>query len=92
MDEIERTPSPQAEMDHAFTVLDPTERAVLRLRLGLGSGHRSTVAAVSRRSHLSPARVRQVEARALSKLRHPSAGIVHPDLLPAPLGRSPARR
>jgi len=51
--------------------LDPRERHVLRLRFGLETGEEETLEEVSRRFSLTRERIRQIEARALGKLRHP---------------------
>jgi RNA polymerase primary sigma factor len=51
--------------------LTPRERLVVALRYGLDGGHRYPLAAVGRRLGLTRERVRQIEARALEKLRAP---------------------
>ena len=53
--------------------LSDREREVLRLRFGLGTDREHTLAEVARRLSVSRERVRQIEARALAKLRPPSA-------------------
>jgi len=45
---------------------------VMILRFGLYGGEALTLAAIGRRLGLTRERVRQVEAKALGKLRHPS--------------------
>ena len=52
--------------------LDPREREVLRLRFGLDRGEARTLEDVGEEFHLTRERIRQIEARAMSKLRHPS--------------------
>ncbi|MCL5958299.1 MAG: sigma-70 family RNA polymerase sigma factor, partial [Chloroflexi bacterium] len=47
------------------------ERKVLRLRFGLDDGHQRTLAEVAEEFGISRERVRQIEAEALVKLRHP---------------------
>jgi RNA polymerase sigma factor (sigma-70 family) len=52
--------------------LDEREREILRLRFGLDRGEPRTLKQVGQHFHLSRERIRQIEAEAMSKLRHPS--------------------
>jgi RNA polymerase primary sigma factor len=52
--------------------LDGREQRVIRLRFGLDDGHPRTLEEVGRAFGLTRERIRQIEARALRKLRHPS--------------------
>jgi len=52
-------------------VLTPRERLVLQLRFGLGNGHTFPLEQVGRQLGITRERVRQIEAGALAKLRHP---------------------
>ncbi len=61
--------------------LDEREREVLRLRYGLDRGEPRTLEAVGDHFHLTRERVRQIEAKAMSKLRHPSLECEARDLL-----------
>jgi RNA polymerase sigma factor (sigma-70 family) len=54
--------------------LDEREREILRLRFGLDRGQARTLDEVGAHFHLTRERIRQIEARAISKLRHPSIG------------------
>jgi RNA polymerase sigma factor (sigma-70 family) len=52
--------------------LKPREADVLRLRFGLADGNRLTLEQIGRRFRLTRERIRQIEAKALRKLKHPS--------------------
>jgi RNA polymerase primary sigma factor len=56
-------------VEQALAPLDDREKEVLRLRFGLGSDHEYTLAEVAHRFNLSRERVRQIETKALRKLR-----------------------
>ncbi len=51
--------------------LSPRERDVLRIRFGLDDGHQRTLEEVAKLYGLTRERVRQIEGKALRKLRHP---------------------
>ncbi len=63
--------------------LDPREREVLRLRYGLDRGEPRTLEEVGREFGLTRERIRQIEARAMSKLRHPACDRLARELLAA---------
>jgi RNA polymerase primary sigma factor len=72
------TPSPEDEVlrsaladevEHAMAPLNEREREVLRLRYGLGLDRELTLAEVGRRLSVTRERVRQIEAKALAKIR-----------------------
>jgi RNA polymerase sigma factor (sigma-70 family) len=52
--------------------LDEREREVLCLRFGLDRGEPRTLEQVGQHFHLTRERIRQIEAKAMSKLRHPA--------------------
>ncbi len=52
--------------------LTPREEKVLRLRFGLDDGNQRTLEEVGREFKVTRERIRQIEAKALRKLRHPS--------------------
>ncbi len=52
--------------------LTPREAKVLRLRFGLDDGNPRTLEEVGKEFHVTRERIRQIEAKALRKLRHPS--------------------
>ena len=49
--------------------LEPEERRVLRLRYGLSKGYATTIEEIATRLKLTRERVRQIEAKAIAKLR-----------------------
>ncbi len=65
----------------AIEVLEPDEQRVLWLRFGLDGTEPWTLSDVSRRLRMTRERVRQLEGRALAKLRHPSCSSELEDLL-----------
>ena len=53
-------------------ILTPREQLVLQLRFGLGNGHAYPLEKIGETLGITRERVRQIEAKALEKLRHPS--------------------
>ena len=68
-------------VDTMLVHLDAREREVLRLRYGLDRGEPRTLEAIGDHFHMTRERVRQIEAKAISKLRHPSRDCGARDLL-----------
>ena len=75
------SPSPQdaasytmlrEQLDEVMSTLTPREAKVLRLRFGLDDGKARTLEEVGREFQVTRERIRQIEAKALRKLRHPS--------------------
>ena len=60
------------QIQHALDGLPEREREVLELRFGLTDGKDHTLEEVSRHFDVTRERIRQIEAKALRKLRHPS--------------------
>ena len=60
------------EVNEMLLALDEREREILWLRFGLDRGHPRTLEEVAEHFSLTRERIRQIEARAISKLRHPS--------------------
>ena len=52
--------------------LTPREEQVLKLRYGLEDGRTHTLEEVGKKFNITRERIRQIEAKALRKLRHPS--------------------
>ena len=55
-----------------LNTLTPREEKVLRLRFGIDDGHQRTLEEVGKEFNVTRGRIRQIEAKALRKLRHPS--------------------
>ena len=55
-----------------LSTLTPREEKVLSLRFGLEDGRPRTLEEVGKQFHVTRERIRQIEAKALRKLRHPS--------------------
>ena len=77
----EETPAPQEaalhtvleeELDKVLDTLTPREAKVLRLRFGLVDGRPRTLEEVGQEFDVTRERIRQIEAKALRKMRHPS--------------------
>lgn len=60
------------EIDDVLQRLQPREQEVLRLRFGLKDGTCHTLEEVGKKFNVTRERIRQIEAKALRKLRHPS--------------------
>jgi len=60
------------QIDEVLTDLTPRERRVLQLRFGLEDGRSRTLEEVGQEFNVTRERIRQIEAKALRKLRHPS--------------------
>lgn len=62
----------EAHIIEALAGLTPRERRILRMRFGIGGMKEHTLAEVGRAFGVTRERIRQIEAKALAKLRHPS--------------------
>jgi RNA polymerase primary sigma factor len=60
------------QLEEALETLTPREEKVLRLRFGLDDGRARTLEEVGYEFGVTRERIRQIEAKALRKLRHPS--------------------
>ena len=61
-----------AEVSILLSALNERERLVISLRYGLDRGEPRTLEEVGEHFHLTRERIRQIEAKAMSKLRHPT--------------------
>ena len=60
------------QLTEVLGTLTPREEKVLRLRFGLEDGRSRTLEEVGKEFNVTRERIRQIEAKALRKLRHPS--------------------
>ena len=60
------------KLTDVLTSLTERERKVLELRFGLGDGYSRTLEEVGRQFRVTRERIRQIEAKALRKMRHPT--------------------
>lgn len=60
------------QLDEVLNTLTEREGKVLRLRFGLADGRQRTLEEVGKEFNVTRERIRQIEAKALRKLRHPS--------------------
>ena len=60
------------QLTNVLSTLTPREEKVLRLRFGLDDGRARTLEEVGKEFEVTRERIRQIEAKALRKLRHPS--------------------
>jgi RNA polymerase primary sigma factor len=62
------------QVERALSTLSPKEKEILRLRFGIGEAGEHTLEEVGRRFAVTRERIRQIETKALRKLRHPLRG------------------
>ena len=60
------------QLEEVMKTLTPREAKVLKLRFGLEDGKSRTLEEVGKEFQVTRERIRQIEAKALRKLRHPS--------------------
>ena len=65
-------PAEGAAGGRAVSTLTPREEKVLKLRFGIEDGRTRTLEEVGKEFNVTRERIRQIEAKALRKLRHPS--------------------
>ncbi|MDR2066380.1 MAG: sigma-70 family RNA polymerase sigma factor [Endomicrobium sp.] len=62
----------QLELEKVLNTLTPREAQIISLRYGVGVGYPSTLEEVGKKFGVTRERVRQIESKAIRKLRHPS--------------------
>ena len=62
------------QVKRALGTLSPKEKEILRLRFGIGEESEHTLEEVGRHFSVTRERIRQIEAKALRKLRRPLRG------------------
>jgi RNA polymerase primary sigma factor len=62
----------QEQLDGVMESLTDRERKVIELRFGMSDGHLRTLEEVGKEFGVTRERIRQIESKTLSKLRHPS--------------------
>jgi RNA polymerase primary sigma factor len=62
----------RGELERAMSELTPREAEVIRLRYGFDDGQPRTLEEVGREFHVTRERIRQIEAKGLRKLQHPT--------------------
>ena len=60
------------DLEEVMSTLTDREKTVLKLRFGIEDGHPSTLEEVGRVFNVTRERIRQIEAKALRKLKHPT--------------------
>jgi RNA polymerase primary sigma factor len=60
------------QVEEVLSSLTPRERTILALRFGLEDGRSRTLEEVGKELRVTRERIRQIEVKALRKLRHPS--------------------
>jgi RNA polymerase primary sigma factor len=62
----------QQQTAQVLRTLDPREERIIKMRFGLTDGSERTLEEVGQSFQVTRERIRQIEAKALRKLRHPS--------------------
>ena len=60
------------ELEKIFATLSPRERDILKLRFGWDDDCPKTLEEISSEYHVTRERIRQIEAKAIKKMQHPS--------------------
>src|SRR5262245_55944672 len=68
----------QREAQRILATLSPREEKIVRMRFGIGEKAEHTLEETGKVFGITRERIRQIEASALKKLRHPSRGLANP--------------
>jgi hypothetical protein len=60
------------QIEEVLSTINPREKRVIQLRFGLEDGRNRTLEEVGKEFNVTRERIRQIESKALRKLRHPS--------------------
>ena len=71
----------QEQLDSVLDTLSERERGVVRMRFGLTDGQPKTLDEIGQVYGVTRERIRQIESKTMSKLRHPSRSQVLRDYL-----------
>ncbi|HEY9742416.1 MAG TPA: sigma-70 family RNA polymerase sigma factor, partial [Coleofasciculaceae cyanobacterium] len=69
------------DLESVLDTLSPVERDVVRLRYGLDDGRMKTLEEIGQIFNVAGERIRQIEAKALRKLRHPARNSILKDYI-----------
>jgi len=64
----------RTELRRAMQILSERESDIVEMRFGLQDGNPMTLEEIGKHFHVTRERIRQIESRALAKMRHPVAG------------------
>ncbi len=71
----------QEQLEAVLTTLESREAGVIRMRYGLSDGQPKTLDEIGKAYHVTRERIRQIEVKTMSKLRHPSRSVTLRDYL-----------
>lgn len=80
------------DLENVLLTLSERECGILRLRYGLDDGEEKTLEEIGRHFQVTRERIRQIEAKAIRKLRHPSRNAILRDYASGPNKASGSRR
>lgn len=72
MEQIVLNGALRQELETVLATLKPREEDVLKLRVGWDDGRPKTLDEIGSKYHVTRERIRQIEAKAIRKLQHPT--------------------